>query len=167
MAFKDILQFGIVRKRYKRRIPTRVSPLLKKHCPHRPARISFENREEKKALIDVRKEKCICVCIGPVLAPQPQMVAPSKALPARPNIRIPKIVSQFHGLVHPTVTVSQVGRLRCPQVGSKTFLCTRPISAGYVTLCKHIHLQQLTIRVRLQSAQSRRLRGPTQSSVPR
>jgi hypothetical protein len=72
-------------------------------------------------LIDVRKEKCIGKGLGPILAPHPQMVTPDEALPARANIRIPKIISQFYGLVHPTVTVSQVGRLRCSQMGPKAF----------------------------------------------
>jgi hypothetical protein len=75
-------------------------------------------------LIDVRKEKCIGVSLGPILTPIPQMVTPDEALPARANIRIPIVISQFYGLIHPTVTVSQVGRLRRPQVGSKTFLST-------------------------------------------
>ena len=74
------------------------------------------------ALIDVRKEKCIGVSLGPVLAPPPQMVTPNEALPARANIRIPEIISQFHGLVHPAVTVSQVGRLGCSKVCPKAFL---------------------------------------------
>jgi hypothetical protein len=81
-------------------------------------------KRRRDALIDIRKEKCVGMGLGPVLAPQPQMVAPDEALPARANIRIPIIISQFHGLIHPTVTVSQVGRLRRPQVGSKTFLST-------------------------------------------
>jgi hypothetical protein len=76
---------------------------------------------KKKALIDVRKEQCIGVSLGPILAPQPQMVAPDEALPARANVRIPIIISQFYGLIHPTITVSQVGRLWCPQMSSKTF----------------------------------------------
>jgi len=68
------------------------------------------------------KEKCIGVSLGPILTPIPQMVTPDEALPARANIRIPIIISQFYGLIHPTVTVSQVGRLGRPQMGSKTFL---------------------------------------------
>jgi hypothetical protein len=74
--------------------------------------------------IDVRKEKCIGVGFGPILAPPPQMVAPDKTLPASAKIRIPIIISQFKGLVHPTVTVSQVGRLRRPQMGTETFSST-------------------------------------------
>jgi len=49
------------------------------------------------------------------------MVSPDEALPARANVRIPEIISQFYSLVHPTFTVSQVGRLRCSKVGSKAF----------------------------------------------
>jgi len=67
------------------------------------------------------KEKSIGTGLGPILAPQPQMVAPDEALPAGANIRIPKIISQFHGLIHPAVSVSQVGRLRCPEMGPKAF----------------------------------------------
>jgi hypothetical protein len=70
-------------------------------------------------LIDVRKEKCVGMGLGPILAPQPQMVSPNEALPARANIQIPIIVSQFHGLIHPTVTISQVGRLRCSRWAPK------------------------------------------------
>jgi hypothetical protein len=62
--------------------------------------------------------------LGPILAPHPKMVAPDEAFPARANIRIPVIISQFHDLIRPTITVSQVGRLRFPQVGSKAFLST-------------------------------------------
>ena len=113
----------------------RVPPLPQKHCPHRPTKISFENR--KNALIDVRKEKCIGVSLRPVLAPQSQMVAPDEALPARANIRIPIIISQFHGLIHPTVTVSQVGRLRFSKVSSKAFLSAGLASAG-CNICDHI-----------------------------
>jgi hypothetical protein len=58
------------------------------------------------------------------------MIAPEKALPACANIRIPVIISQFHGLIHRTVTVSQVGRLRCSKVGSKAFLSAGRVSAG-------------------------------------
>ena len=75
-------------------------------------------------MIDVRKEKCISSGLGAVLAPHPQMVTTDEALPARANIRIPIIISQFQGLIHPAVTVSQVGRLRCPQMGSKAFFST-------------------------------------------
>jgi hypothetical protein len=88
-------------------------------------------------LIDVRKEKCIGVSLGPVLAPHPQMIASEKALPTRANIWIPVIVSQFQGLIHPTVTVPQVGRLRCSKVGSKAFLSAKLVSAGCDT-CDHI-----------------------------
>jgi hypothetical protein len=95
------------------------------------------------------------------------MIAPDQALPARANIRIPVVISQLEGLIHPTVTVSQVGRLRRPQVGPKAFFSTglgiriRPQNVNYMLINK------LTIRLRLQSAQSRRLRGPTQSSAPK
>jgi hypothetical protein len=105
--------------------------------------------------------------LGPILAPQPQMVTPNEALPTRANIRIPIIISQFEGLIHPAVTVSQVGRLRRPQVGPKAFFSTglgiriRPQNVNYMLI------NELTIRLRLQSAQSRHLRGPTQSSAPR
>ena len=88
-------------------------------------------------MIDVRKEKCTGIGTGPILAPHPQMIAPNEALPARANIRIPIIISQFHGLIHPTVTVSQVGRLRCPQMGSKAFYSTGLIS-GYELECKYM-----------------------------
>jgi len=87
-------------------------------------------KKQRDALIDVRKEKCIGMGAGPILVPHPQMIAPDEALPARANIRIPIIVSQFHGLIHPTVTVSQVGSLRCPQMGPKAFFPTGLIS-GY------------------------------------
>jgi hypothetical protein len=65
------------------------------------------------------------------------MITPDEALPARANIRIPIVISQLNGLIHPTVTVSQVGRLRCPQVGSKTFFSTVLVSAGCDT-CDHV-----------------------------
>jgi hypothetical protein len=81
-------------------------------------------KRRRDALIDIREEKCVGMGLGPILAPQPQMVAPDEALPARTNIRVPIIISQFHGLIHRIVTVSQVGCLRRPQVGSKTLLST-------------------------------------------
>ena len=74
--------------------------------------------------MDVRKEKCTSVGLGPVLAPVPQMVAPQKALPAGADVRIPEILSQFDGLILRAVTVPQVRRLGCPQVGAKTLLST-------------------------------------------
>ena len=52
------------------------------------------------------------------------MVAPDEALPAGANVGIIVIVSQLESLIHPTITVSQVRRLRRPQVGAKTFLST-------------------------------------------
>ena len=94
-------------------------------------------KKQRDALIDVRKEKCIGMGAGPILVPHPQMIAPDEALPARANIRIPIIVSQFHGLIHPTVTISQVGRLRCPQMGSKAFYSTGLVS-GYEHQCNHM-----------------------------
>ena len=65
------------------------------------------------------------------------MVSPDEALPARANVRIPEIISQFYSLVHPTFTVSQVGRLRCSKVGSKAFLSAELVSAGCNT-CDHM-----------------------------
>jgi hypothetical protein len=113
----------------------RVSPLPQKHYPRRQTTTSSEKR--RNPLIDVRKEKCIGVSLGAVLAPHPQMIAPEKAFPARANIRISIIISQFLGLIHRTATVSQVGSLRCSKVGSKTFLSTGQVSAGCET-CDHM-----------------------------
>jgi hypothetical protein len=50
------------------------------------------------------------------------MVAPQEALPAGADVRIPKIVSQFDGLILRAVTVPQIRRLGRPQVGAKTLL---------------------------------------------
>jgi hypothetical protein len=62
------------------------------------------------------------------------MIAPDEALPTRANIRIPIIISQFYGLIHPTVTVSQVRRLRRPQMGSKAFYSTG-LASGHDHKC--------------------------------
>jgi hypothetical protein len=108
---------------------------LKREAALRPSQLTFSSetlstrrhntissKKRRSTLIDVRKEKCIGASVGPILAPQPQMVAADKALPAGADVRIPVIISQFDGLIHRTVTVSQVRRLRRPQVGVKTFV---------------------------------------------
>jgi hypothetical protein len=56
--------------------------------------------------MDVRKEKRVGMGLGPILAPHPEMIAPDQAFPARPNIRVPVIVSQLHDLIRPTITVA-------------------------------------------------------------
>jgi hypothetical protein len=58
------------------------------------------------------------------------MVTPDEALPAGANVRIPVVLSQFKGLIHPTVSVPQVRRLRRPQVGTETFYSTSSSRAG-------------------------------------
>ena len=121
MAVKDILQFGPVENVTREDINARLTSSSETLPQYRPESASEIG---KNALNNVRKEKCIGVSRGPVLAPHPQMVAPNEALPARANIRIPVIISQFHSLIHPTVTVSQVSRLRRPQMGSKALLST-------------------------------------------
>ena len=85
---------------------------------------TISSKERRDTSIDVRKEKCIGGGLEPVLPPQPQMVTPDEALPAGADVGIPVIISQFESLIHPTVTVPQVRRLRRPQVSAKAFLST-------------------------------------------
>ncbi len=92
VAFKYILRFSeqsenVTREDIKAR-PTSSSETLSTMDSPQSAPKSEEN-----PLIDVRKEKCVGVGLGPILAPQPQMIAPKEALPAGANIRIPVIIS--------------------------------------------------------------------------
>jgi hypothetical protein len=57
-------------------------------------------------------------------APVAQVVSPNDALPAGANVRIPGIVSQFYGLVHPTNCRPPTSPFAEPQVDAKTFLST-------------------------------------------
>jgi hypothetical protein len=84
----------------------------------------MSSKKRGDTLIDVRKEQRVGVGLGSVLAPVPEMITPDEALPAGADVRIPKIVPQFYGLIHPTVTIPQVRRLGRPQMGAKTFLST-------------------------------------------
>jgi hypothetical protein len=47
------------------------------------------------------------------------MVAPDKALPARPGIRIPRVISQLDDLVHPTMAVTEVSLLRFAEMDAE------------------------------------------------
>jgi hypothetical protein len=58
------------------------------------------------------------------------MIAPDDALPARAEDVVPKVVSQLHGLFHPTVTVAQMCRLRRPKVGAETLYVALVTVAG-------------------------------------
>ena len=66
--------------------------------------------------MDVRKEQRIGGSGWPALAPHPQMVASPEGLPTSANIRIPPIISQLDDLVLPTISVTQIRRLRLPEV---------------------------------------------------
>ena len=91
MAFKDILRFRAVKNVTREDMKTRLTSSAET-LPHTD-RPESASKIGKNALIDVRKEKCIGTGLGPILAPQPQVVAPNEALPARANIRIPVIIS--------------------------------------------------------------------------
>jgi hypothetical protein len=115
--------------------------------PHTRVHKSAPKKEAKRETLicsDVRKEKCIAGGLGPILAIQPQMIASENALPTRADIRIPIIVSQFQSLVHPTVSVSQIGRLRCAQMSSKAFFPTRLDVRIRKHRCNHLYASSTT-----------------------
>lgn len=47
------------------------------------------------------------------------MVASDKALPTRADVWISVVLSQLEGLVHPTVPVAQIRRLRVTEVSTE------------------------------------------------
>ena len=57
---------------------------------------------------------CVWKCL-------PEVVAAYNALPAGADRRIAKVCSEFHSLVHCTVTITKVCRLRIAQVEAKAF----------------------------------------------
>jgi hypothetical protein len=138
VAFRDVLQMRTQSTDEKKgRATFNIGLTSSRETLSTPHNTQSAPKKQRDALINVRKEKCIGRGLGPILAPQPQMVTTDEALPARANIRIPIIISQLNGLIHRTVTVSQVGRLRCPQVGSKAFFSTVLVSTGCDT-CDHM-----------------------------
>jgi hypothetical protein len=52
------------------------------------------------------------------------MVAPDKALPARPDNIIPVVISQLEGLVHRAMAIAKVGRLRGTEMGTEALNVT-------------------------------------------
>jgi len=64
------------------------------------------------------------------LAPHPQVVAPGDTLPTCTDIRIPIVVPQLNGLVHPTSSITQVRRLRRAEVGAEALYPTLSLRGG-------------------------------------
>ena len=63
------------------------------------------------------------------------MVSPDEALPARPDIYIPMIVSPLHGPAHHVIPITETCRQHFAEMGTKTFYLMRggEFSVGYDT----------------------------------
>lgn len=54
----------------------------------------------------------------------PEMVSTDKTLETSANTREAKVLTQLNRLVHPTIAIAQIGRLRCTKVNSKALFRT-------------------------------------------
>ena len=69
----------------------------------------------------LREEERATVARGAILAVNTEVVAADERLAACTDGRAAVILTELHGLIHPTVAVTEVGRLRVTQMEAQAF----------------------------------------------